>query len=113
MASTIQIRQASDAKEFRSDDGLIGVRRVFGPSRGSERIAFEFGTAEVGLDVEGLHETRDEIIYVLTGKLEVEFDGACQTITPGSTVFIPQGLRYQLRVIDGPAEILGVFSPPD
>lgn len=53
----------------------------------------------------------DEIVYVLAGEAEVEFEGTTHKLMAGSALFIPDGCSYKYRVTKGPNEIIAVYGP--
>lgn len=60
-----------------------------------------------------LHEHRheDETIFVLEGCMEVECGADSWRGGPGTTFFLPRGLRHTFRSVNGPAAILFLITP--
>jgi len=60
-----------------------------------------------------VHEKEEEIIYVLTGKGEMYFDGEAEPVEPGSCVIIPKGVTHSINNTgDEVIKLAYVFSPP-
>ena len=53
----------------------------------------------------------DEVVYILTGKIEFTANGETQTLGPGKAMYIPRGQSYGYKVIDGPNNVIAVFTP--
>ena len=47
------------------------------------------------------------------GVVELESEGATHRLGPGSLFLVPPGTAYKYRVVKGPHEVIGIFSPPD
>ncbi len=91
------------------------VRHLATKAAGSTRISFEHAKIPAGVevDVKGVvYEGHDELVYVLAGKAELGFDGQTRTVGPGSFFLVPDSVPYDFKVIEGPFEALGAFSPP-
>jgi len=60
-----------------------------------------------------VHENEEEIIYILTGKGEIYFDGKPEPVEPGSCVFIPKKVVHSINNTSNEVMKLNyVFSPP-
>jgi ethanolamine utilization protein EutQ (cupin superfamily) len=57
------------------------------------------------------YEGYDEIVYLMAGEAELEFDGTTHQFKAGSALFIPDGCSYKYRTVNGPNELIAVFSP--
>lgn len=75
-----------------------------------------FGVAEFPANAHApahVHENEEEIIYILSGKGEIYFDGAPEPVTPGSCVFIPKKVAHSIHnTSDEIMKLAYVFSPP-
>jgi quercetin dioxygenase-like cupin family protein len=111
MAAGIHIRNAADTKAFESEDGFMTSRRLVGPTKGSEHLSVDLVTIAVGYDDVAEYESSDEAMYMLKGAAEIEFDGSTRRLEPGSLIFVPMGTKYRWKVIDGPNEMLVMFTP--
>lgn len=108
---SVQIVTPADAVVF-EDHGLIS-RRLIRQAHGSEDMSFHVTTMPPDFDDQAVvYPEHDEIIYVLSGAVEITTASAgSRTLTAGMAVFIPRGAKYGYRVVDGPNEIIAVFSP--
>jgi quercetin dioxygenase-like cupin family protein len=60
-----------------------------------------------------VHPAEEEIIYVLTGRGEIYFDGVPEPVEPGSCVYVPPGVEHSINnQSDEVMKIAYVFSPP-
>ncbi len=60
-----------------------------------------------------VHENEEEIIYILTGKGEMYFDGEAEPVEPGSCVIIPKKVVHSINnTSDEVMKLAYVFSPP-
>ena len=50
---------------------------------------------------EHMHITKDETYYILHGVLEVNIDGATQSLTPGQTLSVARGTKHSFHTKDG------------
>ncbi len=71
------------------------------PSRGGESLCAWQLSVPAGLRGVAHRPTREEILLVLTGALEVTLDGVRSTLQPGDVALVPAG--SELRVDGGPA----------
>ena len=84
-------------------------------------IRREHGAHDVGLNVTTLnagyedaavtYPEHDEIVYILTGRVELTVDGKTSVIGPGTGFYVPRGSTYGYRVIEGPNDVIAVFTP--
>jgi quercetin dioxygenase-like cupin family protein len=54
----------------------------------------------------------EEAVHILSGDGTVEIEDEVYPIGPGSSVFLPPGVRHRLASTGGVLRLLGVFSPP-
>jgi mannose-6-phosphate isomerase-like protein (cupin superfamily) len=68
---------------------------------------------QLDVDVpEHVHEQMDELIYVLSGEMEADFQGASHRLTAGTFILMPQGVPHALRNLSQPpARVLQISSP--
>lgn len=60
------------------------------------------------------HPNCDEILHLLSGRLEHDQDGASCILEPGDTVCIPKGVWHQARALGGEdAQIVICFDSPN
>ena len=75
-------------------------------------MSISLAAIEVGLDApEVCYPDNDQIIYVLSGKVEVTVGGKTHILDKGKAVFTPRGETYGYKVIEGPHEVLAVYAP--
>lgn len=75
-----------------AEHGFMGVAIV----RPGERIA------------EHYHPYSDEFVYVMTGRLEVDLDGAAHPVRAGQGLMVPRDMRHRFRNV-GAEEARMVF----
>ena len=88
-------------------------RRLIGPAAGSnhvELILAEMGPRGIGED--HVHESRDQIIYLLEGSLKVISDGKEEILDSGDLGFIPEGVHHEVTCISQGARFLVLYAPP-
>jgi quercetin dioxygenase-like cupin family protein len=60
------------------------------------------------------HPNCDEILHVISGRVEHSLAGEWAIMEPGDSIFIPQGMWHQLRALgDQDAEIAICFNSAD
>ena len=92
----------------------VVVRPAIGATQGSNRIQILHSIVEEGFEAEASpREDQDEVAYIISGEVELESEGVCHRLGPGSLFFVPPQTTYKYRVIRGPHEVIGIFSPPD
>lgn len=91
------------------------VRPLITQGSGARNAVMYTGVYEAGKRMPAhIHETVEEMIYVLSGRGEVTVDGTTEPIEPGSSIFLPAGSTHFLNVLgDQPLHIVFVFSPPE
>jgi len=108
--SEARVIDSSEAEIF-EDHGLIS-RRLVRRAHGSNGMSFNVSTLHEGYDDQDVvYPDHDEIVYMLTGTVEVTIAGRTQTVTAGQAVFVPRGARYGYKVVKGPNDVIAVFSP--
>lgn len=70
------------------------------PSRGSNQLCAWQLTVPAGLQGVAHRPTREEVLLVLAGELQVTLDGLATALQPGDVVLVPAG--SELRVDAGP-----------
>lgn len=91
------------------------VRRLITRARsGSDRLMLGVCTIEVGSGgYEWVFEDREEVYYIIRGRVKLCFDGSCVEAGEGDAVYLPAGWRYRLENVgDEPALIVYVLTPP-
>ena len=92
----------------------VVVRPAIGAAQGSDRIQILHSIVEAGFEAEASpREDQDEVAYIISGEVELECEGESHRLGPGSLFFVPPGATYKYRVVKGPHEVIGIFSPPD
>ena len=92
----------------------VVVRPVMGPAQGSNRIQILHSVVEEGFEAEASPRAdQDEVAYVISGEVELESEGVTHRLGPRSLFFVPAGAIYRYRVVKGPHEVVGIFSPAD
>ena len=92
----------------------VVVRPVIGSAQGSDRIQILHSLVEEGFEAEASpREDQDEVAYIVSGEVELESEGVTHRLGPGSLFLVPAGATYRYRVVKGPNEVIGIFSPPD
>jgi mannose-6-phosphate isomerase-like protein (cupin superfamily) len=111
MASAIRVLTMDDAEVVELEEGLLVSRRLVRRTHGSEGASVNVSTVNEGYDGDASYEDNDEIVYVLEGEADVDYDGEHHTLRPGMAMFVPRGATYHYRVTRGPNELLVVFVP--
>jgi mannose-6-phosphate isomerase-like protein (cupin superfamily) len=113
MPAQVRIVDAADAMIRETHSGGHISRRL---------VRREHGLSSMSLNITTIHEPfaddapvgydgYDQIIYMLSGEAEVEFDGGSHILGPGAALIIPNGCTYKYKVIKSPTEIVAVFAP--
>ena len=60
-----------------------------------------------------VHDAAEEILYVLSGRGKMYFDGTPETIEPGTFMLVKRGVEHSLEADAGEdLKVFYVFSPP-
>jgi mannose-6-phosphate isomerase-like protein (cupin superfamily) len=60
-----------------------------------------------------VHETQEEVIYILSGQGQLVTPDGSVDLEPGTSVYIPVGLHHAtVSIGPGPLELVSAFSPP-
>jgi len=87
-------------------------RRVIRKEHGVHQVGLNVSTLHTGYDDAAVtYPEHDEIVYILSGKVELTVDGKTQTMGPGSTFYVQRGATYGYKVVEGPNDVVAVFTP--
>lgn len=93
-------------------DPTFTSRRVIRKVHGAQGMSFNVSTLNEGYDDQAVtYPEHDEIVYMLSGLVELTIDGRTQTVGPGKAIYIPRGKTYGYKVVKGPNEVIAAFSP--
>ena len=102
----------STAPSFTILDGKSTATLLLGPSTGSSRAALDALTFEAGAVVPAhVHEASDELLYVVSGKVELTMGGRTVTAGPGDAILVPQGVEHAARAVEA-AKLVQVYVGP-
>ena len=88
-------------------------RRLVGPDMGSKYVEVILGEmGPKGIADSHVHNSLEQIIYLLEGTLKVICPGAEETLQPGDLGFIPVGVSHQVICETGRARFLVIYAPP-
>ena len=91
-------------------------KMVVGPGKAMEAENMAFGIADFPPNAHAPahgHGQAEEIIYILTGRGEIYFDGRPEPVEPGSVAYVPTGVEHSVNNLsDEVMRIVYVFSPP-
>ena len=116
MSGKIQIVNLEDVPPVVLDDahGPLGkVSKLIGPSDGSTRMQLFHSFVQEGFAMDAQRMEQDELVYVISGAGEIEFEGQKHRIGPGTAFFAPAGAKFHYRVVEAPNETIALISPPD
>lgn len=87
-------------------------RRVVRKAHGATGMSLNVTTLHEGYDDQNVsYPDHDEIVYILSGTVELTLDGKTQVVGPGKAMYVPRGQTYGYKVITGPNEVIAAFSP--
>ena len=110
MSSTIQVVDVKDAEVY--EDATVVSRRVVRKAHGSQGMSFNVTTLKDGYhDAAVTYPDHDEIVYVLSGTVELTIAGQARVVGPGTAFFVPRGQTYGYKVLSGPNEVIAAFTP--
>ncbi len=111
-AQTGGFRMAADSPGDRLDWGMS--REVCGPDATGARqltildVTFEPGKGHAFHQ----HPEQEEVLYVVSGRIEQWVDREMRVLGPGDSAFVPAGVVHAtFTVDDAPARILAIFGP--
>lgn len=108
--SGIKVVDVSDAEVC--EESLFVSRRVIRKEHGAGSMSFNVSTLHEGYDDQAvMYPDHDEVVYILTGKVAFTVDGTTQTLGAGKTIYVPRGQTYGYKVIEGPNDVVAVFTP--
>jgi quercetin dioxygenase-like cupin family protein len=108
--SGIKVVDVDDAEVY--EEPLLVSRRVIRKEHGAESMSFNVSTLHEGYDDQAVtYPDHDEVVYMLSGTVEFTVDGVTQTLGKGKAVYIPRGQTYGYKVIEGPNDVVAVFTP--
>lgn len=106
----IKIVDVEEAEVY--EESTLVSRRVIRKTHGAQSMSFNVTTLHEGYeDTNVIYPDHDEIVYILSGKIEFSTDGSTQVLGPGKAIYIPRGEEYGYKVITGPNEVIAVFTP--
>ena len=108
--SEIKVIDLSDAQIVK--DKTFISRRLVRREHGSDGLSFNVSTLHEGFDDQDcVYPNNDEIVYLLSGKVELTVNGKTHRIGKGQAIYIPRGMTYGYKVVEGPNEVIAVFTP--
>ena len=91
-------------------------KMIVGPGKAMEAANMAFGIADFPANAHAPahdHAQAEEIIYILSGRGEIYFDGVSEPIEPGSVAYVPIGVEHSINnTSDDVMRLVYVFSPP-
>ena len=109
----IQIVNAEDATPvILGDTGAMKSKRLIRRDMGSERVSLNYTVIEATSEEYDSHyPEHDELVFIISGVGEIEWDGEATRVSAGTAIFVPQGRHYRYRVVEAPQEAVIVFGP--
>ncbi len=108
--SGIKVVNLSNADVY--EDKTVISRRLVRREHGSKEMSFNVSTLHEGYDDQAcVYADYDEIVYLLGGKAELTIDCKTQIISKGTAFYVPRGQPYGYKVIEGPNDLIAVFTP--
>lgn len=91
-------------------------KMIVGPNKAMQAQYMAFGVADFPPNAHApmhVHPNEEEIIYILTGRGEIYFDGVPEPVEPGSVAYVPVGVEHSINnQSDEVMKLAYVFSPP-
>ena len=97
-----------------SEPGSIGMTILLDEASVGSDVGLSLGTFLPGASVaEHVHEGAAEILYIMSGEMELVIGGTTVIAREGSAVYIPPDSPHSARVSAGiePVEVVQVYSP--
>lgn len=108
--SNIKVVHVSEAEVV--EHPTYTSRRVVRNAHGATGVSFNVTTLHTGYeDLSVTYPDHDEVVYMLSGKVELTIDGQTRLIGPGTAIYVPRGQTYGYKVIEGPNEVIATFTP--
>jgi len=95
----------NDIQPKKPADG-VEMRAIHG-----ERMTLAFFTIAQGSGIPEHAHPHEQIGTVLKGKLELTIDGKKRIVASGGAYHIPSNATHSGLCVEGPAEVLEIFSP--
>ncbi len=94
--------------------GGLRVRRLITKKReSSNRLMLGIATMDPGESLVWTYEDKDEVYYIVRGKIALQWDGQKVEAKEGDAVFLPMGWNYTVKNSGTePVMIVYVLSPP-
>jgi len=91
-------------------------KMIIGPQKFGSSQNMCFGVAEFPARTHApghVHQNEEEIIYIISGKGEMYFDGVPEELKPGVCVYVPSGVVHSINnTSNSILKMAYVFSPP-
>ena len=112
MSGKIQIVGPDEVEAVSEYDGLIMQRNLALKATGSTRMKFIHDVIVDGAEFEdAVYE--DQVAYIISGEMELIYDGQTHVLGPGHFFFVPQGIVYGAKVTAGPLDVVAAYAPSD
>lgn len=76
-----------------------------------DRMTLVFFHLQTGGAIPEHHHPHEQLGTVLSGTLELTIDGRRRTLSKGDAYHVPSDVIHSGRCLEGPAEVIEVFSP--
>lgn len=97
------------APSFEILDGHATATLLLNPSTGSARAALDVLAFDAGATVPAhVHDASDELLYVVSGRVELTLAGRTLTAGPGDAILVPQGAEHAARALEA-AKLVQVY----
>jgi mannose-6-phosphate isomerase-like protein (cupin superfamily) len=106
-ATATNVVHTDDVTASRENGDAAEIRVTFDRSNGCELLEQRVVRFEPGRSHERSHDGRQEVLYVVSGRGELELDGERHELTPDMGVFVASGETYAVDN-PGPADIVAV-----
>ena len=114
MSGKIQIVGPDDVEAVSDYDGAVMQRDLASKARGSTRMQFVHAVVTHGVDFgDVVNEDRDQVVYILSGEMELVHEGQTHLLGPGHFFLVPQGAAFGAKVTAGPLEVFEVYAASD
>ena len=85
----------------------VSLRAAWG-----EKVMMVFIDIEPGSVIPPHNHPHEQMGMVLEGKLEFTIGQESKVLQAGDAYLVPSGVEHSVKVVEGPARALDIFSPP-
>ena len=109
----LKVIRSKDVKAKELEKSFWSKRLITGPTTGSNKFMLSLVSLDGGAVSTDCYPDKDEALFVLSGKLQIQWKGNRKNLASGDAVFIPMSTTTTLKNLSRAtcAQLVAVIAP--